>query len=194
MERKLTLIALFAALTTVLFVLPSTMLSVGVPISATSLGIMLCGTVLGSRAGALAAALFVVLVALGVPSMFGAVSGWGLFAGPRAGFLLGFPVAAFVTGLVVEKWQAPIGLTAFVGAVLGGIVVLYLIGIPVMGQLLAADKAGAMFKDLPAYSALPLPLAMAALFVPGDLIKCVICALITRTIAQMRPGALLSRA
>lgn len=194
MEKKLTLIALFAALTTVLFVLPSTMLSVGVPISATSLGIMLCGTVLGSRAGGLAALLFVVLVALGVPSMFGAVSGLGLFAGPRAGFLLGFPVAAFVIGLIVEKWRAPIFLTAFAASALGGIVMLYAIGIPVMGVMLGAEKAAGLVKDVPLYTTLPLPLALSALYVPGDLIKCVICALLTQTIARMRPNALLSRA
>jgi biotin transport system substrate-specific component len=51
-----------------------------------------------------------------------------------------------------------------------------------------------MFDGLPAYRNLSLPLALGALYIPGDLIKCGLAALITRTIAQMRPGALLSRA
>ena len=194
MEKNLPHIALFAALITVLFILPNQMLTVGVPISATSLGIMLSGTVLGSQKGGLAALLFVVLVAAGVPSLFGAISGVGLFVGPRAGFLLGFPIAAFVTGLIVEKWRGNLGLVSLVAAFVGGVVVLYAIGIPVMAMMLSDEKLAGMFKDLPAYGKLPLPLALSALFLPGDLIKCVLCALITTTVAQMRPGALLSRA
>ena len=193
MDKNLPHIALFAALTTVLFILPSAMLSVGVPISATSLGIMLCGTILGARKGAAAALLFVVLVAAGVPSLFGAVSGLGLFVGPRAGFLIGFPIAAFVIGLIVEKWQGNLGLVSLIASAFGGIVVLYAIGIPVMATMLSDERLAAMFQDLPAYGRLPMPLALSALYIPGDLIKCVLAALITRTVAQMRPGALLSR-
>jgi biotin transport system substrate-specific component len=194
MEKNLTHIALFAAFTLVLFVMPSAMLAVGVPISATSLGIMLCGTILGPVRGGLAALLFIVLVALGVPAMFGGSGGLGLFVGPRAGFLLGFPVAAFVTGLIMQNWRGPTGPVAFAAAAVGGILVLYAIGIPVMAAMLSAESLTKMFDGLPTHSSLPLPLALSALYIPGDLIKCVLAALITRTIAQMRPGALLSRA
>lgn len=180
MEKNLTLIALFAALTTVLFVMPGVPMPVGVPISATSLGVMLCGTVLGARRGGLAALLFVVLVAAGVPLLVGAQSGMGLFAGPRVGFLIGFPIAAFVAGFVVERWRAPVATAAFVGSAFGGIVVLYAFGIPGMAITLG--------KSLPQAALLATP------FLAGDLIKCALAALITRTIGQMRPGALLSRA
>ena len=64
MEKNLTLIALFAALIAALGLLPAMMLPGGVPITAQSLGIMLCGTVLGARRGALAVLLFLLLVAL----------------------------------------------------------------------------------------------------------------------------------
>ncbi|MCE2738683.1 MAG: biotin transporter BioY, partial [Rhodobacter sp.] len=67
MERSLTHIALFAALIAVLGLVPQITLAVGVPITAQSLGIMLCGTVLGARRGALAVVLFLVLVAAGLP-------------------------------------------------------------------------------------------------------------------------------
>ena len=137
MEKSLTQIALFAALTTVFFVLPSVPLAVGVPISFTSLGIMLCGSVLGAKRGALAALLFVGIVALGVPNLFGAVSGLGLFVGPRAGFLIGFPIAAFVIGWITEKLTLPVGYATFFAALIGGVVVLYAIGIPVMAAMLA---------------------------------------------------------
>ena len=194
MEKSLTQIALFAALTTVLFVLPSLPLAAGVPISFTSLGIMLCGTILGAKRGALAALLFVAMVAIGVPSLFGAVSGLGLFVGPRAGFLIGFPIAAFVIGLTMEKLKLPVGYAAFCAALLGGVLVLYAIGIPVMAALLAPEKIAATLQGLPAHQSLAVPLGLGLLYLPGDIIKAVLAALITQSIARMRPDALLSRA
>lgn len=193
MEKNLTHIALFTALIAALGLMPSMMLATGVPISGQSLGVMLCGTVLGARRGGLAALLFIALVAAGLPLLAGGVGGIGMFAGPRGGFLIGFPVAAFVTGLIVEKLRLRIGVAAFVAAVLGGIVVLYAIGVPVMAAQLSAESTAKMFADIPAYRDLPLPVALCALFLPGDLIKAVIAALVTATVARMRPAALLSR-
>jgi biotin transport system substrate-specific component len=179
MERNLTHIALFAALIAVLGLIPKIDLISGVPVTAQSLGIMLCGTVLGAKRGFLSVLLFVVLVAAGLPLLSGGRGGIGLFVGPSAGYLIGFPIAAYVAGLVVERWKVSVGLAALAGAILGGIVVLYAFGIP--GMALALDKS----------------LAEAALlatpFFVGDLIKAVLAALVTQAIAQARPNALLSR-
>ena len=71
MERNLTLIALFAALIAALGLIPKLTLAFGVPVTAQSLGVMLCGTVLGAKRGGLAALLFVGLVALGLPLLSG---------------------------------------------------------------------------------------------------------------------------
>ncbi len=180
MERNLTHIALFAALIAVLGLIPKIDLISGVPITAQSLGIMLCGTVLGAKRGFLAVVLFVVLVAAGLPLLSGGRGGIGLFVGPSAGYLIGFPFAAYVAGLVVERWQVRVGVAALAGAVLGGIGVLYAFGIPGMALTLG--------KSLPEAALLATP------FLAGDLIKAVLAALVTQAIAQARPGALLSRA
>jgi biotin transport system substrate-specific component len=179
MERSLTHIALFAALIAVLGLVPKIDLMAGVPITAQSLGIMLCGTVLGAKRGALAVLLFLLLVAAGLPLLSGGRGGLGVFAGPSVGYLLGFPVAAFVAGWIVERWSAPLGIAAFAGALIGGIPVLYAFGIP--GMAMTLDKT------------LPEAALLATPFLAGDLIKVVLAALITRALAQMRPGALLSR-
>ncbi len=134
---------------------------------------------LGSRRGALAVLLFLLLVALGLPVLSGGRGGIGVFMGPSVGFLIGFPIAAFVAGLVVERLNAPILASAGLGAMLGGMVVLYPIG--VFGWALLLDKTMADVG--------PFVLG----FLPGDLIKCALAALITRAIGQMRPGVLLSR-
>lgn len=180
MEKSLTHIALFAALIAALGLVPSMMLPGGVPITAQSLGIMLCGTVLGSWRGALAVLLFLLVVALGLPVLSGGRGGYGVFLGPSVGFLIGFPIAAFIAGLVVERWRAPVLISAGLGAALGGMAVLYVFG--ATGWALMLDKSLAEVR------------VFLLAFVPGDLIKVVLAALITRAVAQMRPGALLSRA
>ena len=180
MERKLAYVALFAALIAILTLVPAVTLPSGVPVTAQSLGVILAGTVLGSRLGFVAVALYVGLGVIGLPILSGGSGGFGVLAGATGGFLIGFPFAAFVAGFIVEKWQVQVGLAAFVGAVIGGIVVLYAFGIP--GMAFALDK----------------PMAVAAgfatPFLPGDLLKAALAALVTQGLAKARPAALLSRA
>lgn len=180
MEKNLTHIALFAALIAVLGLVPKIDLAVGVPITAQSLGVMLCGTVLGSKRGALAVLLFLALTAIGLPLLAGGRGGLGVFASPTVGFLIGFPIAAFVAGLIVERTTAPIGIAAFGAAVIGGIVVLHILGIIGMSIMLGKTFLEAAALDIA--------------YIPGDAIKAVLAGLITRGVAQMRPEALLSRA
>ncbi|MCC5987843.1 MAG: biotin transporter BioY [Pararhodobacter sp.] len=181
MERSVALIALFAALIAVLGLFPSFMLITGVPISAQSLGVMLAGTVLGARRGALAVLLFLLLVALGLPLLAGGRGGLGVFVGPTAGFLFGFPVAAFVAGWITARWRGvDLSIAAGAGALLGGVVVLYAFGVG--GMMVFAG-----LTPLQAITAL-------GAFIPGDIIKAVVAGLITRAIWQARPGAVLSRA
>lgn len=182
MERNVVYIALFAALIAVLGLIPKITLASGIPITAQSMGVMLCGTVLGARRGALAVGLFLLLVALGLPLLAGGRGGLGVFTTPWAGFLFGFPVAAFVTGLVVEKWRAGnLAVIAGVAAVIGGIGALYLVAIPYYMVMKPAGLGEA------------LVVAMAP-FMPGDLIKAVMAGFVTSALAKARPDALLSRA
>ena len=181
MEKNVAYIALFAALIAVLGLIPKITLAFGVPITAQSLGVMLCGTVLGARRGALAVGLFLLLVALGLPLLAGGRGGLGVFASPTVGFLVGFPVAALVTGWIVETWRsAPVGIAAGIAAVLGGVVVLYAFGV--------AGMSVVMGKTLPEAAAL------VTAFIPGDLLKAGIAGMLTASLARARPGSVLSRA
>ncbi len=180
MERNLTHIALFAALIAALGLIPRIELSFGIPITAQSLGIMLAGTILGAKRGALAVLLFLLLVAIGLPFLAGGRGGLGVFAGPTVGFLLGFPIAAFIIGLIVEKTRiGPIALTATLASIIGGIVVLYIVGIA--GLAVKLDKS---FAD---------SAKLMYIFIPGDIIKAIIAGIITAAIAKARPASLLSK-
>jgi biotin transport system substrate-specific component len=179
-ERDIAQIALFAALIAALGLIPQLTLAFGVPITAQSLGIMLCGTVLGARRGFLAALLFVGLVMLGLPLLAGGRGGLGVFASPTAGFLIGFPVAAFVTGAITERMRGvSVGLAAGLGAVIGGVVVLYIFGIAGMALVLERSLSEAAL--------------LVTAFIPGDLVKAVLAGLITAALHLARPRSVMSR-
>lgn len=180
MERSVAHIALFTALIAALGIVPKIDLAAGVPITAQSLGIMLCGTVLGAKRGALAVLLFLLLVAIGLPLLSGGRGGFGVFAGPSVGFLIGFPIAAFVTGWIVERTTLAPFWASFFAAVIGGIGVLYATGIPGMALVLGKSLTEASY--------------LAMVFLPGDIVKAVLAGFVTQAIATARPAALLSRA
>ncbi|WP_372603123.1 biotin transporter BioY [Actibacterium sp.] len=180
MERNIAHIALFAALIAALGLIPKFTLAFGVPITGQSLGVMLCGTVLGAKRGALAVLLFLALVALGLPLLAGGRGGLGVFASPTVGFLIGFPIAAFVTGLIVERWRTgKLVVVASVASVIGGILVMYVFGVLGLAQTL--NKT------------IPEATLLVTAFIPGDIIKAVLAGLITAALAKSRPASVFSR-
>ena len=177
-SRDLALVATFAGVVAALGLVPAftTPLST-VPITAQSLGVMLAGAVLGARRGALSLLLFLALVAVGLPLLAGGRGGLGVFVGPSAGFLLGYPVAAFVVGWLTERGGAPYRAAwGFVANVLGGIVVLYVLGIAGIALAAHVSVQSAATGSL--------------VFVPGDLAKAVVAALVARGVHAAYPGLL----
>lgn len=180
MERNVAQIALFAALIAALGLIPQLTLAFGVPITAQSMGVMLCGTVLGARRGGYAALLFVGLVAIGLPLLAGGRGGLGLFTSATAGFLIGFPVAAFVTGLVMERLHGiATAWAAGIAAVIGGVLVLYAFGIAGMAIVLERSVFEAAL--------------LVTAFIPGDILKAVLTGLITAALYRARPMSVPSR-
>ena len=180
MERTIAYVALFAALIAALGFMPRIDLVAGVPITLQSFGVMLAGTGLGARRGALAVLVFVGLIALGLPLLSGGANLWTVLYTPRIGYVIGFPVAAYVTGWLTERLTGlPLGAAAALASIGGGMMALYAIGIPV-----AAYMNEFTLQET----------AMGALaFLPGDLVKAGAAGLVTGQLARMRPGAVLSR-
>ena len=180
MEKTIVLVSLFAALIAVLGLAPKVPGPFGVPITAQSMGIMLCGTVLGAKRGALAVLLFITLTAIGLPLLSGGRGGLGVFAGPSSGFIIGFPIAAYVAGLITTKLKMiKIFYSSLLGAIIGGIFVLYIPGI--IGMSIALGKS------------ISEATVIALIYIPGDLIKAFLCATLTQTLFKHRPTDVLSR-
>jgi biotin transport system substrate-specific component len=97
----LALIAAFAALVAACALLPAIDVAGPVPITLQTFGVLLAGAVLGARRGFLAVLLYLVLGAVGLPIFAGGTSGMSSFTGPSAGYLISFPFAAGLVGLLV---------------------------------------------------------------------------------------------
>ncbi|WP_204115429.1 biotin transporter BioY [Shimia biformata] len=172
--KSIVYIALFAALTAALALFPPIQLPGGVPITAQSLGVMLAGSLAGAKRGGLAMVLFLALVAAGLPLLAGGRGGIGVLFGPSGGFLFAWPISAFVIGYCVSKFAGD-NLVKLIGWIIfGGIVVMYAIGIPWL----------AVAAEMPMTKALTVMLA----YIPGDVIKAVLAALITRGVRRALPG------
>ena len=103
-STDLALIAGFAALIAVCALLPAIKVGAGiVPITLQTFGVLLAGAVLGARRGFLAVLLYLVVGAAGLPVFSGGAGGLAVLAGPTAGYLLGFPLAAGLCGFLVER-------------------------------------------------------------------------------------------
>lgn len=180
-SRDIAQIAVFAGIVAALGLIPAVPAFGGaVPITAQSLGVMLAGAILGPRRGALALVLFLALIALGLPLLAGGRGGLGVFAGPSIGYLVGFPVGAFAVGALTYAFGAPYRLAwGIVATVIGGVVVLNVLGI--LGLMLRADLS------------LPAAVSTAAVFMPGDVVKAVLCALVARGVHAATPGLLPDR-
>lgn len=172
--RDLAYIALFAALTAGLGLVPA--VSVGpVPITAQTLGVMLAGSVLGARRGFLALLLFLVLVAVGLPVLPGGGGGLAVFAGPTAGYLLSWPLAAGVIGAITERVWSDYDLArAVVANTVGGIVVVYAVGVTVLALVLDLSPGAAL-----ASGAVP--------FLIGDAVKVAIASVVAVQVRRAYP-------
>lgn len=180
-SRDLALVAVFVGIVAALGLVPALYpFGIAVPITAQSLGVMLAGAILGARRGALSLVVFLALVAVGLPLLAGGVGGFGVFFTPRVGFLIGFPVAAYVVGALTERSAPPYTLArGIVANLIGGVVVLYAFGIV---GIMAVAHVGIDTAATPM-----------AVYLPGDAIKVVIAALVARGVHAGYPGLLTGR-
>jgi biotin transport system substrate-specific component len=175
-SRDLALVASFAALIAVLG-LPGGVQVFGnaVPVTLQTLGVMLAGSILGWKRGALSVVVVLVLVAAGLPLLSGGRGGLAVFFGPSAGYLIGWVFGAAVTGWLVQRRLPayPIWWGGLAN-VLGGIGAVYLVGIPVQAAVTGTSVLVAATTSL--------------VFLPGDAIKVVIATAVASAVHRGYPG------
>lgn len=176
--RTVAQIAVFAALIGALGLMGAIAVPGLVPITAQTLGVMLAGAVLGPWRGSASVALLLLLVALGMPLLSGGRGGLGAFVGPSVGYLVGWIVGALVIGLIVHGVRGRPRITwprVLIGAVTGGIGVIYLFGIPVQAVVTGLDLWQTALTSLA--------------FLPGDAVKAAVTVVVTLTLWRAYPRA-----
>lgn len=171
--RDAALVALFAALIAVLS-MPVAIPVGPVPITLQTLGVMLAPSILGARRGTLAVVTFLALALAGLPLLPGGRGGLAPFLGVTGGYLVGFVVGALVIGLLTDRmlprYRFGWGLLA---NVLGGMLVIYAIGVPWSAYLLEDGVLATV--------------SAAVLFLPGDLAKAVIASAVAAGVHRAYP-------
>ncbi len=89
--------------------------------------VLMAGMLLGSKLGALSVFVYVFLGLVGLP-IFAAGGGITYVLRPSFGYLIGFILTAFVTGIVIEKIKLT-GLKKYLLATFLGLLVCYVIGL-----------------------------------------------------------------
>ena len=139
-----------------------------VPVSLAPLAVVVVGGLLGARVGAAALVTYLVMGAAGLPvfAPLGLPGAARLF-GPTGGYLLAYPVAAALVGLVTAR----------------GATGLRLLAAPALGLL--AIYAGGAAQLLVLTGSVPLTLALGATpFLAGDVLKVAVAALVLRRCAN----------
>ena len=99
-----------------------------VPIVLSTLFVLLSGLLLGSRWGLISMALYLLIGAIGIPVFAGGKGGFAHFFGPTGGYLFGYTLSAWVTGMISEhSHESPI---LQIIAILFGSLSIYMIGVP----------------------------------------------------------------
>lgn len=164
--KRLALIALCAALTAAGAFIRIPLWPVAITLQ--TFFVILSGMVLGSRDGALSQIVYIIVGLLGLP-VFSGGGGLAYLVQPSLGYLLGFVAAPVVVGVILKGRGLSHRLVF--AAALAGSLVIYAVGVPYLALYMhlvmkKPDAVGLAIKT------------GALVFVPGDLVKCLILTLV----------------
>lgn len=177
LAMDIALIAVFAALVTVLSLTPAIPVGIGVPITLQNFAVLIAGLILGPWRGFAAVAIYLLLGFAGLPVFAGGGSGLGMFAKPSIGYLLAFPLGALVAGLFAYLGMQKSEKSRIIPLAIGTIasfVVIHLLGIIGLTINTKLNFIQALTKQ-------------DIIFWPGDLVKSVIAVIIAYYVHKAFP-------
>ena len=135
-----------------------------VPITLQTAAVLLAGALLGRKSGALSQLIYVALGAAGIPWFANLEGGIGYLAGPTGGYLVGFILAAYLTGYTFERIEPKSAIRVFAILTLVNFTAIYIPGLIHLYLWLKIVKGSSVsLASLLGMGLLP--------FVAGDLMK-----------------------
>lgn len=111
-----------------------------VPITMQTLGVFILACLQGGKKASLSCLLYLVQASVGLPVLAGMISNPLWMVGTTAGYLAGFPIAAYIIGTLVERKETPTVLwTTF--SIICGQLVLYTLGTTWLATFIGFEKA-----------------------------------------------------
>jgi biotin transport system substrate-specific component len=172
-NRQVALIVIFAALTAagafIRIPVPP------VPITLQNFFVIMAGLLLGSKAGMMSQVVYIIMGLLGLP-VFSGGGGIAYVVKPSFGYLLGFILAPGAVGLYMKNRKYS-HTNIFIASILG-MAVIYLIGVPYLALYMhyVLDKPDVI---------MPAIKAGLLIFLPGDILKCVVLAAISGRVLKI---------
>src|SRR5918999_1468553 len=118
-----------------------------VPITGQTFAVVLVGAGLGAVLGLASLGLYLFVGALGAPVYADGDHGWDVLTGPTGGYIVGFVLAAGLTGYLAQRrWDRKF--SSAVAAMLTGNVVIYLVGLPWLAEQIDAGLEGTLEAGL----------------------------------------------
>lgn len=168
----LVICGLFAALTAICSYITIPLGFTPVPINFALLGVYLAGGILGKKYGSLSIAVYLLMGAVGIPVFAGFAAGVGVLAGPTGGYLVGYLVAAFLIGLILDlKFNSDNKFAICLVALIIGLIACY-----TLGTIWFIISTGTGFKAALVACVIP--------FLPGDAVKIILASILIR---KLRP-------
>ncbi len=158
--KEMVLIGIFAALTGILAQISVPLPFSPVPITFQVFAVCLSAIILGSKLGTFSQIIYLLLGAIGIPIFANFTGGMQMVLGPTGGFLIGFPIMAWIVGRFVD--HNPSILKSLVGLFIG-LFACYFLGVL---QLSFVTKMGIQKSIM--VGAVP--------YIPLDIIKIIIAA------------------
>lgn len=156
--------AVIALITAVTCILAPLAIPIGpVPISLTNLVIYFGLYILGTKKGLISYVIYLLIGLIGLPVFSGFTGGAAKLFGPTGGYLIGFIPMAIIAGIFIHKFKYNIAFS-MIGMILGTIVCY------ILGTAWLAISTGMGAKAALMAGVIP--------FIPGDLIKMVLAAII----------------
>jgi len=172
-EQKLALALAFAALTGICAQIRLYLPWTPVPVTMQTFAVFLSAIVLGRNWGGISQALYVSLGIAGIPWFAGFKGGFAVLQGPTMGYLLGFVLAAFLVGFLIDRYIGARYFVTLFPILLFANLCIYTLGILWLSLMYPPDIYGLL-----AIGVIP--------FIPGDLAKILAVSAIGRAIIPKR--------